>query len=787
MIGSLIRLTILIYGWSLVLPIIAGAAQCEVTIGFTEETSASGVLVDLYYPDNGTIVGTADDVDCRSSIDGAIATFNNKTDEAVVTSALVRIQPFAGPDIIRCTWSGDAVDAADFGVVTMDAAAPDLQTIVPLPAMGVTAVTCGDDGGASVDPSAAPAADGCYVVVSATGDDAIGGLMFDLAYADAGLDVPGAGDGADCHTLVAGGLGAFNDKEEQGVVSAAIVHLGGFSGTTDVAECYVTGADGTAATLPELVVYDTVDPAGAALDPAPQIEVRFADCEGGADPGGNPDDDPIKRESPAACGAGAYDVTFGVTGQAEIGSLQFSVSYAAASGGFSGSGDAVECAVVAPGAGHLASFNDKDAEARLLTGIISMGGFQAPAEVVRCRFESDSLEPVDGDFSIVVSDASTPTVDAIVPLPDVVVTAIEPAADNPCAGVCGDGVLDAGEECDDADDDNTDSCLNDCRVNTCGDGYRDARVEECDDGNFDDSDECTAECRLNVCGDGYIHAGVEECDEGGDNSDSRADTCRTDCTFPVCGDGVADVGEACDDGNDDNGDGCLNDCIVASCGDGYVFEGVEQCDAGGVDTNDGGDGGDGCRADCTLPKTCGDVDANGAVTATDSRRVLESAIGLSQDCDGQLCDVDGNARVTAADAQLVLGYAVGIDITLDCSVPLVISLDSEHSLGAVQFTVGYADTGSTFTGVGPDVVCLSLLDDGAAIVSFNNVVEAAQLHVGVITMGTLDGPTDLAACSFEPVAGGVSAASFHVEVVDAVDGDNVEVDPDEIAISVDVP
>jgi cysteine-rich repeat protein len=36
--------------------------------------------------------------------------------------------------------------------------------------------------------------------------------------------------------------------------------------------------------------------------------------------------------------------------------------------------------------------------------------------------------------------------------------------------ICGNNVLDPGEECDDGDTDNTDSCKNDCTVNVCGDG-----------------------------------------------------------------------------------------------------------------------------------------------------------------------------------------------------------------------------------------------------------------------------------------------------------------------------
>ncbi|NUN15234.1 MAG: lamin tail domain-containing protein [Myxococcales bacterium] len=48
-----------------------------------------------------------------------------------------------------------------------------------------------------------------------------------------------------------------------------------------------------------------------------------------------------------------------------------------------------------------------------------------------------------------------------------------------------------------------------------------------------------------VCGDGVKDDG-EECDNGTDNSDTAKDACRTDCTLAHCGDNVVDSGEECD-------------------------------------------------------------------------------------------------------------------------------------------------------------------------------------------------------------------------------------------------
>lgn len=66
---------------------------------------------------------------------------------------------------------------------------------------------------------------------------------------------------------------------------------------------------------------------------------------------------------------------------------------------------------------------------------------------------------------------------------------------------CGDGVLNANEECDDANNINGDGCQADCALPVCGDGILD-QGEACDDGNTQDGDECPANCQLdaeNVC------------------------------------------------------------------------------------------------------------------------------------------------------------------------------------------------------------------------------------------------------------------------------------------------
>ena len=191
------------------------------------------------------------------------------------------------------------------------------------------------------------------------------------------------------------------------------------------------------------------------------------------------------------------------------------------------------------------------------------------------------------------------------------------------AGVCGDGSVDPGEECDDGNNSDDDACVAGCKHATCGDGLLWEGVEACDDGNDAADDECLTTCELAVCGDGVVHSGVEACDDGNAHD---TDTCLSTCVAAVCGDGTvwqdveecdhggesatcdldcsaalcgdqavnAAAGEECDDGNADDTDACPSTCKAASCGDGFIHAGVEICDDGNqVD-------GDGCEADCTI-------------------------------------------------------------------------------------------------------------------------------------------------------------------------------------------
>ncbi|MGB0646137.1 MAG: DUF4215 domain-containing protein [Bradymonadia bacterium] len=190
-------------------------------------------------------------------------------------------------------------------------------------------------------------------------------------------------------------------------------------------------------------------------------------------------------------------------------------------------------------------------------------------------------------------------------------------------GQCGNGEVNAGEECDDGNLDPHDECSNTCTLPVCGDGVMQAG-ESCDDGNTNDRDSCTTTCTTAVCGDGLLFDGVEACDDGNQIND---DGCSNTCHPPGCGDGILQEGEACDDGNDDNTDGCTTECIAVICGDG-ITQGGETCDDGNQLTEPCPYGEMSCmvcNAECTL--------VSGSVTFCGDTVINEAS--------GETCD-DGN-------------------------------------------------------------------------------------------------------------------------------------------------
>jgi len=127
------------------------------------------------------------------------------------------------------------------------------------------------------------------------------------------------------------------------------------------------------------------------------------------------------------------------------------------------------------------------------------------------------------------------------------------------ASVCGNGLVEEGETCDDADTDSGDGCSATCAIEPgyschdapsrcsagCGNGTL-GEGEQCDDADTDPGDGCSATCTVEP---GYVCAGTS------------ATPLLSACTV-TCGDGIKATSEACDDGNRTNGDGCSSTCTI---------------------------------------------------------------------------------------------------------------------------------------------------------------------------------------------------------------------------------
>ena len=213
--------------------------------------------------------------------------------------------------------------------------------------------------------------------------------------------------------------------------------------------------------------------------------------------------------------------------------------------------------------------------------------------------------------------------------------------------VCGNSIIEEGEQCDDGNNVDDDQCSNMCTINTyCGDGSINQEWEQCDDGNIHSGDGCDAECFVeeeivcynhmdcgvdydsgnfcsensvvknrtsytcnypgtaqSYCSSSTIEVGVEECSH----------MCMEgECHMPehMCGDGIIQTslgeecderlgnGQVCDPAYGDSCSYCSNECLVVEltgnyCGDNVTNE-PETCDDGNLVN------GDGCSSQCMI-------------------------------------------------------------------------------------------------------------------------------------------------------------------------------------------
>ncbi|RLB45971.1 MAG: hypothetical protein DRJ42_28755 [Deltaproteobacteria bacterium] len=93
------------------------------------------------------------------------------------------------------------------------------------------------------------------------------------------------------------------------------------------------------------------------------------------------------------------------------------------------------------------------------------------------------------------------------------------------------------------------------------------------------------------CGNGVVDA-PEECDDGTSNSDTAADACRTACLSAYCGDGVVDMMETCDEGDDNGPAGtCSATCGSPAPADSGTPDGGTVDSGAATDSGTGPDSG----------------------------------------------------------------------------------------------------------------------------------------------------------------------------------------------------
>lgn len=215
----------------------------------------------------------------------------------------------------------------------------------------------------------------------------------------------------------------------------------------------------------------------------------------------------------------------------------------------------------------------------------------------------------------------------------------------------------------------------------CGDGVQEG-LEQCDDGNFDDQDGCNSLCEFSCetdddCSDLNPCNGSEQCTESNacESGDALTDgaACGNErscwnglCLSDICGDGTRQGDEECDDGNLDADDGCTPDCLFTclstddsrDCSGGDECAGATTCDddthtCGGTPLPDRTDctivdgGGEGwCMKGVCVPPDCGDGTRAGAEQCDAGEDNGEPGSGCSIDCKTMEC---GNGKIEASE------------------------------------------------------------------------------------------------------------------------------------------
>ena len=217
--------------------------------------------------------------------------------------------------------------------------------------------------------------------------------------------------------------------------------------------------------------------------------------------------------------------------------------------------------------------------------------------------QADACVPSDGELSssgstAATTNAATTTDEGDATSSVTTTTPPDPATVGPTGevdsttmttmpSVCGNGVIELDEDCDDGNSDPSDACTTECRISACGDGFVQTNVESCDPG-----------VPLGVpCSDYGAGDGAVECTDECAPTLFFCDGCAGDCgTFSGCsGPQQCGTAEACVTLGDAPIGTCLPPCNFLSCPNGQIcLEQITSC-ALACESD----------ADCPAGKSCG--------------------------------------------------------------------------------------------------------------------------------------------------------------------------------------